>query len=233
MRIVETRRGARLVEGGTVLSEIIADPGPTHSLFDVLAAAIATLSPGPRVALLGFAGGGLVAPLRALGFDAPLEAVDLSLEGAKVFDRLAGTWTGQVTIDQDDAARWLGRKRVRYDFILEDLFAMGKQGMVKPDVSFAALPGSIRRHLQPAGVAVFNTLREPGKTWAQIHAPLLAPFARACAIHLDDYENRVLVAGRRLPDAREVSRRVGESLRALGSRQAGKTSVAAVRIPSR
>ena len=61
MKIVRTRRGARIVDDDVVLSEILAKPGPTHSLFDLLAAAVATLAPGPRFAMLGFAGGGIVA----------------------------------------------------------------------------------------------------------------------------------------------------------------------------
>jgi hypothetical protein len=57
VRIERTRRGARMIEGDVVLSEILARPGPTHSLFDLLAAAVTALSPGPRLAVLGFAGG--------------------------------------------------------------------------------------------------------------------------------------------------------------------------------
>ena len=63
MRIVRTRRGARLVERGLVLSEILGEPGPTHSLFDVLAVAVAALG-GSRTLVLGCAGGGVVAKIQ-------------------------------------------------------------------------------------------------------------------------------------------------------------------------
>ncbi|MEC9081308.1 MAG: hypothetical protein VYE44_05980, partial [Verrucomicrobiota bacterium] len=62
-----TGRGARLVQNGSVLSEVLAQPGPTNSVFDALAALVRLFSPGARVGLLGFAGGGIIAPLRAMG----------------------------------------------------------------------------------------------------------------------------------------------------------------------
>ena len=46
MRVERTRRGARIIEDDVVLSEVLAQPGATHSLFDVLAAAVGTLAPG-------------------------------------------------------------------------------------------------------------------------------------------------------------------------------------------
>ncbi|NIP94518.1 MAG: hypothetical protein GWO24_14175, partial [Akkermansiaceae bacterium] len=66
-------RGACLEQHGCVLSEILEEPGSTHSVFDVLAAAVAVFSPGRRVAVLGFAGGGMMAPLRKLGGDHEVE----------------------------------------------------------------------------------------------------------------------------------------------------------------
>ena len=66
MRIKRTRRGAQMLQGGAILSEILAEPAATHSVFDLLAALVHLLAPGPRVAMLGFAGGGMLAPLRAL-----------------------------------------------------------------------------------------------------------------------------------------------------------------------
>lgn len=225
MRIHSTRRGARILEAGTVLSEILAAPGPTHTLFDVLAATVAALSPGPRVAILGFAGGGLVAPLRAMGFPSPLRAVDLSLRGAAVFRRLSGRWAGTVRIDRDDAARWIGSCRGRFDLVLEDLFAPGPRGMEKPEVSFGSLPPAIRRRLDPCGVAVFNVLPQRGKRWADLLRPLAAPFSIARVVVLRDYENRLLIAGDELASARRISARLRSTLRAAGSRQAGRLAV--------
>lgn len=225
MRVVLTKRGARLVEAGTIVSEILDRPGATHTFFDVLAAAITTLAARERVAILGFAGGGLVAPLRALGFEGPLDAVDLSLTAEPIFRRLSSGWCGRVNLVKADAARWLAVRRGGYDLILEDLFADGPRGMVKPDVSFTAIPGRIRARLRSGGVAVFNVLPEPGRTWAEIEGKILAPFEEARAVLLDEYENRLLVAGNRLPPAAALSRSLSAALARIGSRQAGRIAV--------
>ena len=57
-----TPGGARLVQNGSVLSEVLSQPGPTDSVFDVLASAM-NLSTGTRAGILGFAGGGVIAPV--------------------------------------------------------------------------------------------------------------------------------------------------------------------------
>jgi hypothetical protein len=44
-------------------------------------------------------------------------------------------------------------------------------------------------------------------------------------IHLNQFENRIMVAGGRLPSAQELSIALRESLRQIGSRQAGRLRV--------
>jgi len=223
--VVRTRRGARLVQRGLVLSEIVDAPGPTDSLFDVLAACLAALTPGTRVAILGFAGGGLVAPLRAMGFAHPLDAVDLSLEGTRVFRDHAGPWAGEVRVEEADAVRWLRRGRRRYDAILEDLSVATPEDVTKPGVSLEVVPALLPRRLTAKGLAITNLLPVPGWTWSQLRDRVAAPFPHAVEIRLDHYENRILVASAARLDAREISRALGRHLRALGSDQAGTLAV--------
>jgi len=97
--------------------------------------------------------------------------------------------------------------------------------MKKPDVSLRALPELIRRRLTPRGVAVINTLPVPGVSWRGVFAPLAAPFPEACVVELDEYENRILVAGSGLGGSRGVSRRLRSTLRGIRSRQAERISV--------
>lgn len=222
MRIVRTRRGARIVDDDVVLSEIRRDPGPTHSLFDVLAACVAALATGPRCALLGFAGGGMIAPLRAMEYDGAVEAVDLSREGEGIFRELSGGWAGTVTLAEADAADWLRRRRARYDVIVEDLSVPSPAGTVKPYVSFDALPGLIRARLRPEGVALFNLLPLPGTSWDSILMRVAQPHSSAVCVHMDEYENRFLLAGDALPTAAEASRRVRAALREIGSYMADR-----------
>lgn len=228
MKVVKTRRGIRLVQQGLVLSEIRTTPGPTDSLFDVLAATIAALASGPDVAVLGFAGGGLVAPLRAMGFGHPLEAVDLSLAGEALFREHSGPWVGEVSVHEDEASRWLRARRRPFDLILEDLSVETTGDVTKPNVSLAVLPKLMKQKVGPQGVVVTNVLPVPGMAWRDLLARLAKPWrvrgARVQVIHLEDYENRVLLAGR-LPTASATSRTLKRHLRALGSDQTDGLSV--------
>ena len=219
MKVVRTRRGARLIQGGAVLSEILARPGATHSLFDLLAALIQILTPGPRVALLGFAGGGLVAPLRALGYEGPLRAVDLDHQALPLFRELSSTWAGDVTVEESDAAVWLCQQEP-FDLILEDLSVEGPEGETKPEVSWRALPDILADRLAPGGIAVTNLLPVPELSWNSLQSRLSEPFDDRRLLELTEYENRVLVCGGSLPAARRLTRDVRLAMEAIGSRQA-------------
>jgi spermidine synthase len=221
LRIVKTRRGLRLLEGDVILSELLRKPGPTHCLFDVLAACVHALAPGPRTALLGFAGGGVVAPLRAMGFAHAIEAVDLDPTGERFFRELSHPWAGDVRVARMDAALWL-RERAPFDLIVEDLSVPGPLGTVKPPASFGELPRLVRARLMPGGVAVTNLLPEPDAPWSALITPVAAPYERAAVVHLDEYENRIVVAGA-IPD--DVSSRIRASLDSIGSVQARKIRV--------
>jgi hypothetical protein len=228
VRHLRTKRGARLLEGGAVLSEILARPGATHSVFDVLAACVASLAPGPRVALLGFAGGGIVAPLRAMGFDGPLDAVDLSAKGQRIFRGLSSSWCGTVRFSENDAARWLLRNRRRYHVVVEDLSVTRDGGATKPSVSFETLPRLIRARLAPGGLVVVNLLPVPGLAWGRLIDGVCEKNSEACLVTLEEFENRVVVAGRRLPATRRISERLRAALREIDSEMVRGLSVRAL-----
>src|SRR5262245_44457047 len=107
MKVLRTRRRVRIVEGPDVVSHPRSPPGPTHGFFDLLAACPAMLAPediaAPRMLLLGFAAGGIVAPLRALGWSHPLDAVDLALAPAAFFHEIARDWAGAVRLVEAEA----------------------------------------------------------------------------------------------------------------------------------
>jgi spermidine synthase len=224
VRVVRTIRGARIEQDDAILSEVLAAPGPTHGLFDVLAACVAALSPGPRFAMLGFAGGGMIGPLRAMGFPHPVDAVDLSRAGVSLFQSLSRTWAGPVRLFLSDAAKWLRAGDGPYDVIVEDLSTTSAAGVVKPRDSFGDLPGLVRARLTPGGVAVTNLLPQPGASWESLQLRVAALHARAVVLHLEEYENRIVVAGDALPGARRASRAVRAALRRIGSSQASKFS---------
>ncbi|MFN3408046.1 MAG: hypothetical protein ACK45B_03545 [Limisphaerales bacterium] len=225
MRVIRTRTGLRLSQHGVVISELRTTPGPTHSVFDVLAAAMVGRRPGGRVGLLGFAGGGMMAPLAALGFGGCLETVDLDGEAFALFQQHCPHWAGRVRWQHGDAVAWLRRQRKRFDLLVEDLSVPQAGDVVKPAVSWTKLPCLVRQRLHANGMAVFNLLPPLEGSFAAAMTRVAAEFPVARVVMLEEYENRLLLAGRELPSARELARQLDQQLRRLGSRQAGRVSV--------
>jgi SAM-dependent methyltransferase len=224
LKALTTRRGARLLHGGHVVSEILREPGPTHSLFDVLAACAVCLGPGRRIALLGFGGGSVVAPLRAMGGGHALRAVDLSLPAWRAFRALGGTWAGDLRVTIGEASAWLRRQRA-FDAVIEDLSLPVPGDLVMPGVCFDPLPGLIAARLRPGGVAVVNAFTPPAGDWNRLLRRLLVRGSRAQVVLLADFDHRLLLLGRRLPPARSVARRIRAALETIDSRQAERFSV--------
>jgi hypothetical protein len=208
-----------------VISEILSAPGPTHSVFDLLAAAVVVLYAGPRVALLGFAGGGVVAPLRAMGFTGRLDVVDLDDRGERIFRAVSGGWRGPVEFELGEASEWLRRRSGRFDAIIEDLSIVGPRGVTKPEVSVGPLPRQVRSRLAPGGVAVFNLLPVKGWTWPELVDRVGRPFRERRVVSFAEFENRVLIAGRVLPSARELSAGLRKALGSIGSMTADTIGV--------
>jgi hypothetical protein len=229
VRIFPTRRGARVIQHGTVLSEVLDAPGPTHSVADVVAAILHLLSPGPRVAMLGFAAGGLLAPLRKLGSEHEIDAVDISDGGFHLFERLMSPWAGEVRFVQSEASEWLQREGENYHAILDDL-SIGQDGdVIKPEISWERLPGLMKRRLHPGGLAISNLLRPPQCSWKTGLCRAANLHSAAIVVEVEGYENRILVA-RDLPLLpREFSRKLRGALRALSSRLAGRVRVRTLR----
>lgn len=220
-----TARGARIYEAGDLLSHVRSAPGPTHSPFDLLAAAAAVLSPGPRLALLGFAGGGMLAPLRAMGFAGAVSAVDLSTAAHPLFERFARPWAGEVRFTRAEAGAWLRRTRRRFDCVVEDLSVAGVRGATKPPASMNAIPALLRRRLAPGGIAVVNLLPMDGVTWKRLLGAVASPFPARLVARFDEYENRLLLLADRLPSARRTGARLRDALGPIGSRIARRFSL--------
>lgn len=228
MEIKTTKQGLRLVEHGVVISELRTSPGPTHSVFDVLAALASTSDPAGRIGVLGFAGGGMMAPLKALGFDTPIETVDLDRTGYDLFIRHCEKWSGPVQWHHGDAVNWLRRQRQVFAMLIEDLSVPTQGDVIKPAVSWSVLPELIRSRLKPGGVAVFNLMLPPAGMWNPDLRRIAGLFREAHTVDFDEFENRILIAGDALPSARELGRTLRNALRKLRSRQAERIHLRSV-----
>lgn len=225
MRVTRTKNGLRLSQHGVVISELRTSPGPTHSVFDVLAALLELLCPRGRIGVLGFAGGGMMAPLQALGTKSRFATVDLDQASYDLFCQHCPDWVSGVDWEHADAVSWLQRQSEGFDFLLEDLSVPRDGDVVKPDVCWQGLPGLIRQKLQPRGIAVFNLLSPPQADWRGGLGRVTSGFSTAQIVHLDDFENRLLIAGNELPHPATLSRGLRRLLRQIRSRQAERVHV--------
>lgn len=225
IRIVRTRSGARMMQHGCVLSVTLKKPGPTHSVFDVLATLVHLLAPGPNVVLLGFAAGGVIPPLRALGGVHAVTGIDLDRVGHDLFREYDHGWHGAVTFRQENAVSWLRRTGFRWDMIIDDLSVEIDDDVVKPAATFNVLPALISKRLARDGLVMTNWLPDHDLDWKQSIAPIIRRHSRAVAVQFDEFQNRIVVAGSSLASASLISRRLNKALFALGSRQARRVSV--------
>jgi len=228
MDITSTKHGLRLSQHGVVISELRTSPGPTHSVFDVLAALIAILAPAGRIGVLGFAGGGMMAPLRSLGVESTIDSVDLDRAGYDLFRRHCPLWAEQVNWRQADAVAWLGQQRRQFGLLMEDLSVPSDGDVVKPAVSWGVLPGLMRARLRSGGIAVFNLMLPPCGRWNPDLERIVGLFGTARIIDLEEFENRFLVASDALPTARVLGSDLRNALRRLRSRQANRVKVRAM-----
>jgi SAM-dependent methyltransferase len=225
-----------LSQHGTVLSEVLLQPGPTHSVFDVLAAACLVGPPVREIALLGFGGGSVVAALRALGCQARIHAVDLDPTGLELLRNAGALWLQPLEWHHADAVEWL-RSAGRFDVILDDLSIPRDGDVEKPNASWDTLPALIARHLRPNGIALFNLLRPAGRGWTRGMADITSKLSNSWVIHLDDFENRILVSGRgRQQDPvqglhpRTLGTAIRSHLRTLGSLQRKRVQIRRWRV---
>ena len=223
--ITSTKHGLRLSQHGVVISELRTSAGPTHSVFDVLAAVMVVLAPAGRIGVLGFAGGGMMAPLCGLGVASVIDSVDLDRAGYDLFRQHCPQWTGGVKWDQADAVAWLRQQPAEFDLLLDDLSVPQAGDVFKPAISWNVVPKLIRARLRPNGFGVFNLLPAPGGTWNSDLSRIVGLFGTARIITLDEFENRILITGDVLPTACQLGSLLRQALRRLRSRQASRIQV--------
>ena len=200
-------------------------PGPTHSVFDVLAALVALARPAGRVGILGFAGGGMMAPLRRLGCSAAVEAVDLDRGSYELFARHCSAWAGPVEWHHGDAVEWLRFQEGRFDVLVEDLSVPHAGDVFKPQISWDVLPKLMGERMSSGGVAILNQIPLASGGWPRSWPGLGKEVGPVVTVRLEDFENRIVVVGQSMGTARALGVRIRACLRELGSRQANRVRV--------
>lgn len=218
--------GVRLSLHGVVISEVRDQPGPTHSVFDVLSGLMVALYGGGRVGLLGFAGGGMMAPLRRLEFRSRVEGIDLDRRGFEIFQERCGCWSGEFDWHHGDAISWLKAQRPgQFGLIVEDLSVPSGDDVFKPDASWSPLPELVRSRLASGGVGIFNLLPTADGQFPEQIQSFGFPGNEPVRVEFEDFCNRILVVGRQLPTAQAIGVRLAVQLRYLRSKQAGRVRV--------
>lgn len=217
-----SRRGASAAErpDGAIVTQLRHGPGPLDNPLDVVAVAIQRLAPAGRLAVLGLAAGSVLAPLRALGVSSEVCAVDIDPTGWRALRRSGAGWIGAVRFRRGDAQRWLEARRGRFAAIFDDLSEEGPEGLVKPWITWHALPTLGRRRLVSSGLWIANLLPREGTPWTALTGSTAAPFPHAVEVRFAGWENRLLVASAAPLSAVRVSRSLRSGLGELGSLEA-------------
>ena len=165
----------------------------THCVWDAIAAPLLWLPPRRRrrILLLGLGGGSVARIARALAPEAEIVGVELDREVVRLARRHLDLDALDLRVEIGDALEWLERDRTRYDAILEDVFIGEGDDVHKPD--WIPEPGHrlATARLARGGLLVSNTLDES----ARVAAAMRERFPALVSIEVDDYDNRVLVAG--------------------------------------
>lgn len=189
------RRGRALHIDGTFASWYTPGLPTTGSVWDALAAPILALPPRRRrsVLILGLGGGSVARALRAVVPCVHIVGVESNGEVLRAARRWLDLDELGVEVVEADARAYLTRARRRYDLVVEDVFVGRGRGVRKPD--WLPRPGLelARARLAPGGLLVANTLDDS----RDVAAELRRLFQARLAIGVEDYDNRIFVAGRR------------------------------------
>lgn len=216
--IVETRQGFRLLQHGCILSDVRTTPGPTHGFFDVLAAWVHTFAPGPDCLILGFAAGGILAPLQALGHPLRITAVDLDDQAYQLWKSRCDPAPLTVDFHAAEALAWSRSHKKKYDLILEDLSVPIGEDVFKPAISRGPLPACLHQLLRPGGAYVANLLKTADTCWKDWIHPQAGSARHVLIGKLSEHENRFLAVPRKTVPARTAQLQVLEALRQMRSR---------------
>ncbi len=202
VRIQSDRFGKRLIVDETFASFYRDESPATGCVWDALAAPLLALPPARRrrVLLLGLGGGSAARIVRALAPKARIVGVELDAEVVRLARAHFELDALDVEVRIEDARTVLRKEKGRFDLIVEDIFVGRGDDVRKPD--WLPHPGLdlAARLLARGGLLVSNSLDEA----PAVAAALARRFAGLLRIEVEDYDNRIFVAGPAQLDARAL-----------------------------
>jgi spermidine synthase len=202
VRVQVDRFGKRLIVDETFASLYRPETPATGCVWDALAAPILALAPERRrrVLLLGLGGGSVARLVRALAPEADLVGVELDAEVVRLARAHFGLDALDLEVRVEDARAVLRRETRRFDLVVEDVFVGRGDAVHKPD--WLPHPGLdlAAGLVAPGGLLVSNALDEA----RSVAAALNSRFPGLLRIEVEDYDNRIFVAGPATLDARAL-----------------------------
>ena len=193
VRVQADRFGKRLIVDETFASLYRPETPATGCVWDALAAPILALAPERRrrVLLLGLGGGSVARLVRALAPEADVVGVELDAEVVRLARAHFGLDDLDLEVRVEDARTVLRGETRCFDLVIEDVFVGRGDAVHKPD--WLPHPGLdlAAGLLAPGGLLVSNSLDEA----PSVAAALNARFPGLLRIEVEDYDNRIFVAG--------------------------------------
>jgi spermidine synthase len=193
------RTGDRVVlsQGGHVASAVRLGRSSTGPVWDALAAPLLLLPPAKRrrVLILGLAAGSVAHVVRRLAPKVEIVGVELDPQVVRAARRFFGLDRLGVRTLVEDARHFLERRTGRFDLVIEDMFLGSRDTLRKPAWLLGSGLRLAARHLPPQGLLVANVIGG----FAAYERATARILPRVYSIRLRGYENRIVLAGRRLP----------------------------------
>jgi spermidine synthase len=207
VRVENGRRGRALRIDGTFASFYAPGRALTDSVWDALAAPLLWLPPPKRrsVLILGLGGGSAARLVRALAPRARIVGIERSAEVIRAARRWFDLEALDVEVVRANARHFLVESRRQFDLVIEDVFVGSARTVHKPEWLLEDGLALAARRLRRGGLLVSNTIDETAEVARRLRE--LAP--ALVRIDVENFDNRVLVAGPRGLTGRALRSAVG------------------------
>lgn len=205
----------RLYTDGVFHSQYHPDRLFAGSIWDLLIMPALFYEPGQlkRILLLGVGGGAVIHLLRQYTQPEVIDAIDLNPVHLHVARRYFNVKPSMANLVQADGINWLRNYTgPRYDMIIDDMFGEENGEPVRPiELNYSWL-STLRKHLNPEGVIVLNTMssRDLKQAACFTNAQLSRSFKSAYQLYLPIYHNAVGAVFRQPVSTRDFRKRLNQ-----------------------